>query len=821
MDSDGDDWSSLLNAHPIFSSSTDTSLSQQFELSNDSPLPAGRRQVMVLKDADLIVAVGKELRMTSLGDAKLGRGKSKSYKVLHTPNIQFDISQVSLNPTRKLLAVAGTSQVAVVVLPRPGFMRLVPIIIDCKSIQVGQYFHASSGSAPIAKVEWHPWGEAGSTLMVMTEDGKLREYDISVDAEEPLQVISFVPDRRRSSKTFNAIDSAEREVASFTLGKGMADWGPLTIYAVMKNGDVYAVCPYMPKNASIPSSYIHALECFVAAKQEYLSQNPSSESQSLSTTYSYQHKYISALIKQLPPGTVFPAASRSIPLHPPTTMKTPPLRQGPFLLQPAPLTLDGSEDGDATDILYLSFDNDDETDDNGETERLGVVLVVTQDGKVDVCLDVDKVEARWETRQSPNAELPMLAVYETIDLGLIEALSTTHPPSLNLIPGNYPAFLPDPIHGDTVYVYHGFGVHAIHLYKVLRALGDALHSISSGAENALLAAFRSPASAEVQSIVTTFSVERRASHPVISVIVPNDVYLNYSIYVLTSSKRVVSFSLNMRSGLPSKDDPKSSVPVDRLLEPAESPAAYISLLGTEAWKPPTSLSSGLPATPRLATPGSKDFRVTPDTLRFFSSKVDEIVTSIHGVESAYRQVDARIDLQHEELDRQVTKVNEIRVLLGELRGARQDRIDARTHAIQAGQQALIARLDRVLAELMKRANPTLSDHETKWFDELGRVREQVLGAGRYDEASLRARVQALKREYDRLLPHLKVLSEKELASAKSMQEKNLGLGVSQAFEFGQQFNKERTKLEKLQTDVLELASKLDLSLSRPPTLQGS
>jgi nucleoporin NUP82 len=80
-------------------------------------------------------------------------------------------------------------------------------------------------------------------------------------------------------------------------------------------------------------------------------------------------------------------------------MKNPPLRQGPFLLQPAPLTLDGSEECDATDILYLSFDKDDDVDDVGETERLGVVLVVTQDGKVDVCLDVDKVEARWETRQ--------------------------------------------------------------------------------------------------------------------------------------------------------------------------------------------------------------------------------------------------------------------------------------------------------------------------------------------------------------------------------------------------------------------------------------
>jgi len=294
--------------------------------------------------------------------------------------------------------------------------------------------------------------------------------------------------------------------------------------------------------------------------------------------------------------------------------------------------------------------------------------------------------------------------------------------------------------------------------------------------------------------------------------VPNDVYLNYSIYILTSSMRVVSFSLNMRSGIPFKDEHKINVPADHLIKPAEGPPAYTSLLGTEPWEPPPGLSStGLPATPHLATPESKDFRITPDTLRFFSNKVDEIVTRIHGVESAYRQTNARSELQHEELRRQVTKVNEIRVLLGKLRGERQDHIDARTRAIQAGQQALLVRLDRVLAELTKRANPTLSDHETKWFDELGRMREQVLGAGKYDETSLKARMQAvrqiyslivfydtdcrggrpkLKREYDRLLPHLKLLSERERVQTKSMQEKNLGLGVSQAFEFGQQFNKE-------------------------------
>lgn len=106
-------------------------------------------------------------------------------------------------------------------------------------------------------------------------------------------------------------------------------------------------------------------------------------------------------MKQLPPGTVFPAASRSVLMHPPTTIKSAPARQGPFLLQPSPRTLEGSEGGDATDITYLAFGTEDEEGDGegGETEHLGVVMIAFQDGKVDVCLDVEKVEAKWESRQ--------------------------------------------------------------------------------------------------------------------------------------------------------------------------------------------------------------------------------------------------------------------------------------------------------------------------------------------------------------------------------------------------------------------------------------
>lgn len=151
--------------------------------------------------------------------------------------------------------------------------------------------------------------------------------------------------------------------------------------------------------SSIPSSYIHALECFVHAKQEFLAQSETDTTNSLSNLYEYQHKYVTSLIKQLPSGAAFPSTSQSFLLHPPNTIKTSPIRQGPFLLQPSPRNLDGSEGGDATDIVYLTFGtSSDEDDDEGETERLGVVLVAYRDGKVDVCLDVEKVEAKWEHR---------------------------------------------------------------------------------------------------------------------------------------------------------------------------------------------------------------------------------------------------------------------------------------------------------------------------------------------------------------------------------------------------------------------------------------
>ena len=292
----------------------------------------------------------------------------------------------------------------------------------------------------------------------------------------------------------------------------------------------------MPKNAAIPSSYVHALECFVVAKQEFLSQastsGSASNSSGLTSMYDHQHKYVTALLKQLPPGTTFPSKPRTILMHPPTTMRTQPVRQGPFLLQPAPLMLKDSEGGDATDIVYLAFGTDNNENAEGETERLGVVLVAFQDGKVDVFLDVEKVEARWERKvgystklhrpvslicsiaqHASRSELPMLAVYETVDLGLGSALTkisptTTEAGPLDLLQANHPVFLQDPIRDETVYVYHAFGVHALQLGKLLQNLANALRDdVSNDGGDTLVTSLEQAGSTAVQPILTTFSAE--------------------------------------------------------------------------------------------------------------------------------------------------------------------------------------------------------------------------------------------------------------------------------------------------------------------------
>jgi nucleoporin NUP82 len=172
--------------------------------------------------------------------------------------------------------------------------------------------------------------------------------------------------------------------------------------------------------------------------------------------------------------------------------------------------------------------------------------------------------------------------------------------------------------------------------------------------------------------------------------------------------------------------------------------AYVSLLEFEPYLVPPILSRflGLPSHPRLALPVSErnsEFSLTPDTLRFMGQMIEQIRAQISEVRLAHDAASSRSALQIQEFQRQTQKGRQIVEYLEQMKGLKQVRTLERVTKIRVTQTALLSRLDRVLQGLMRKASLELSENETKWFAELKRMKDQILGVGRYDESSLRGR----------------------------------------------------------------------------------
>ncbi|GAA6029974.1 hypothetical protein JCM8097_009196 [Rhodosporidiobolus ruineniae] len=844
----------------------------------EGAVKGGRKSRMVIvRGTEVVVAVGKELRMASLADVKAkchddtldDEAEVGEYKVLSTPTINFEIQQLMLNPTSKLLAVVGAHSVVVVVLPRKGWANSVGKTLECRSLPIGKFHHALPGSPLVAQVLWHPWGEHASSLLVLTVDSTLREYNVSEDVEEPTQTVSLARSKNGSGGGrggFSAEDRDASRAVGFCIGEGKGDWGPLTLYALMRNGDVVSLCPFLPKKASIPPSYVRSLSAFVSAKMDFLAAadaatsaltrfDPSASTSSalatpskalsrstftsaspastrtppsLSKRYALQQQYVNSLVRQITAASSKPASSSLDPdaldgaeadvdpdqpvrvILPSRSDFTPSL-QGPFLLQPAPAELDNGADCRACDIAYLQYSppntSTGEKDESEQGSGLGVIAVAYSDGKVDLCLEVEKIEARWaaendalviarprrrgyglddasdeEDEEAGLNALPALAVYETIDLGLAEELNPTRAEKgekvvAEALSDNHTTLVRDPLYPDTLYVHHALGAHCLLLEPWLADLAAATNEAEEkvGGEAKLQGevekTLKGQAATEVLWVLKTRSSTafEEPVPPVVGLQVVNDVYLGYSLLLLTSSLQLAGIELSLR--IDSSDLALHSASATSSA-PSADPPAYVSLLNTP-FTVPAILSSSRPATRLGPTPGgSKELTITPDTLRQLGKHVSTVQTSVRELVSAADEVQHRLELQMKELSRQLGKLAELKQLRVDLgksvaasSAADETSAEARLRRAEQTQQQLVERADRVLQRLMEAHQPEVSTYERRWFDELGRLEVQVHGAVDEDRAtaatSLETRACRVEAQFEALRPALEEMKRRE------------------------------------------------------------
>lgn len=207
--------------------------------------------------------------------------------------------------------------------------------------------------------------------------------------------------------------------------------------------------------------------------------------------------------------------------------------------------------------------------------------------------------------------------------------------------------------------------------------------------------------------------------------------------------RIVAFPLTLQS----ETQPPAAVDSNPEKHPlvvtdtaSEGPPAYISLL-SESYTPPSNLASnsGLPSNPRLAVPTKGEIQLTPDTLRYLASTVERLTGQMHEIQLSYRNAELRAQMQEQEFHRQQDKCREILELTDSLHGKRQEQTSQKLAGVQGRQKELLNRTDRILRAMMKSASPDLSEHETKWFEELKRLQREIKGASRYDQDSLTGR----------------------------------------------------------------------------------
>jgi len=144
--------------------------------------------------------------------------------------------------------------------------------------------------------------------------------------------------------------------------------------------------------------------------------------------------------------------------------------------------------------------------------------------------------------------------------------------------------------------------------------------------------------------------------------------------------------------------------------------------------------------------GSKEFMLTPDTLRFMGKTVAQIASQTGETILAYNAAMSRLMLQKSELARLVAKCKDMEVLIDRLKGTAKQDAEDRMARVQEEQKRLLGRFDRLLQALMEKASPELSESEAKWFEELKRMKQEILGSGKYDGDSLIMRIKMVSFE---------------------------------------------------------------------------
>ncbi|KAI8336018.1 hypothetical protein BD560DRAFT_360066 [Blakeslea trispora] len=788
-----DTWLEQLIRHPIFDLS-EAEKRRSLSLKNKQTRQQNdvvdfvlqhHTRVLTLRDNDLLLAVGNQIRALNLvafkdawleaslaaeeDDAELSDSwiHTVPYKTLVTPDIDFHIHSLMPNKNGRLLAVVGEERLVVVCLPRQGFSDLSDQVatrkVDCRTLAIGNQYYGPNKNT-VVQVQWHHLSATRTHLVVLGNDSSLRIFDVSVDINEPEQSFDLSPaiqtPKNQSKMGFSLDDdNTDEDAVAFTLGSNStatSGWETFTVFYTLRSGHLYALCPVIPYQSTICRSHLDNLACISDAKYEQAKSSSESEHRLLSHLFKLQSLWISTLFQSAKVSrhtTAQNSAKIDNDMLTVTSSKSHSIhsvqRQGPFMINHTDILANGVEpsnilyiNADPVHILALAFNN-------------GLVHNYILGSEIDPQwqLPNDKGSKEWEVelaRLLAGTEfLPKASLYETVQL---KAQEMNQYQSVRL--------LTNPLCQDTYFAYHAMGVHAIVMSNWLDQLKQLSSTYEDGqdadAKQGLTSWLKQKKSSEVRLLVNSAPFQN-GFVPVIGLTLVTDMYLSYSLLTLTADYRLITQELNIRNDVAEskkvqdavKAQLKSLADEDQDDKGHKDASGYQSALPLPAFQPPAQLDT-LPKQPKVVIPsdmgGSKEIVINEDTLRFFAKSTEQIRRQARDLKKAATKIDTRLTIQQKEFERQVKTLRELYYKLQktnseEAKTAQEQQLKE----ITKQHTQLRLRIDEQLRTLMKVYQPDLSIQEKEWIAKLEELSNKVSSDSGY-----LARIQSLQSQLEQL-----------------------------------------------------------------------
>ncbi|RMY51891.1 hypothetical protein D0865_06092 [Hortaea werneckii] len=744
------------------------------------------------RDTEVFVAVGTELRWADLEQLKSAgevwdrshgmdepaeeqepEEEDRRYRVLKT-SVARPIQQLSVSPSGDFIAILTSHTCHVATLPSASHLTsgsYEPLRI--KTYQVGPTAHVLEQS-PLVSALWHPLSPSGNCLVTVARDACVRlwelersdlssfdEPSLAVDLKKLANATTTQADFSASKYGVNkgfSPDNVEMDVHAACFGGSGTDdesgWAAMTLWVAMGEGDVYALCPFLPSKWRATSTLLPSLSTSVVAKTRAISHD-SEATEDEKRVADQQTRWLADLDEQepmsLPDANEFDLVDvYNRPARPGALPKL----QGPFYV--------GTDNdiGEITDIHVIgakindeSLYDEDEVVDDEPGLSVGIICVATSTSKVHVCLDLDGVEAEWlPTKRAPRNDSSFytfsdedversLLVYETLDLSN---------PDVDV--EGWPTFTPSPANCYELLATTPSGVYTLDFQPWTQALEDELaHAQEQGADFRFDILLESTATAITQPIRLT-TESQQTINTALAILSPAGLG---GCLILTLADPNSPLSALLALPLPpsnpyAPDTTNSSLPLlpseSRLLEEPEPRAPY---LPAETFFTP----SGLPAFakeaaqhhrlgPTASAVSGQQIRYSPATLQFLTDAHRLVAAETHGLGLAASELFRRCERMRSELLDQIRRVREIRDKVDVVVGT-----DEGSEADSQGEGGSLEKKDRVEVRVNEAHERTveLNERVERLRGKMGR-----LGGGASGGRPLSVREQGFAKEVERV-----------------------------------------------------------------------